>query len=222
MAAGTGKKGPSKEDVAAQVGGHVTEYLLGLAKEQQALYDRWVSMLRTTQTGGRATDATDPLLAWTELSRQVGEQAQRTLLEAARSKSLALPAWDVKASGDVQAVWERYWAKASEELKLGITPQGTVDPGLARRMHEMWLESVGEATRISMATPAFIEVLGRTLRQNLESERRVREQVEDQLRKVGGVGRREVDEVFRKLQDLERKIDTLARSAGAGKRRGTK
>ncbi len=154
---------------------------------------------------------------WTELVENMNEAVARSMeqnMEAsaafmescARTMEDSMPDEDQMASG-LEGYSDAYevWMDAAEQMFERTVDGATGEAVSPNELRDIWLQSANEAFKEVMGTSAFAAANGQLVDSMMEMRTRVDEVGEETLAELGLPTRSDVDEVGKRLIELERR-----------------
>lgn len=213
----TGNENPWAQ-VAAKVGEQVLRSMQEMAKEQNEQFTKFMALSRSGAPAPEALQA-----VWKEMAEETGRR-----VVAALEKSMALgreageqakSAWDAAPKGpgpaEVYDIWKKYWTKSLEATRTAgerWREGGGPDLDSQKEFYNLWLEANSELMKLYLRSPLFASLLGQNLSRGLEFRQQTREMVETMMRNAGAPTKGDIDEVIRKVQDLDRKVEAVRKA----------
>jgi len=154
---------------------------------------------------------------WTNMFEQMNEavaesveqnlEAQSALLESMTgSMEESVPEEEVIADG-IEGYANAYevWMDAAEQMFDRTTDMAEGEDVAPEEFRDIWLRSANEAFSEVMSTSAFAAANGELVEQVMEMQQEVDELTQDQLSQMGMPTRDDVEEVGKRLVELERR-----------------
>jgi hypothetical protein len=118
--------------------------------------------------------------------------------------------------GEMGKVWSDTWEKSKH---LFVSPDGkSFDSTTLQEMSDQWTNAYSKALQDIMNSDAFANLNGSLLERNLEFKRLNHAFTNQYMASVGLPTREGMDEIYKKLHELDRKISEISRSLNGGKR----
>jgi hypothetical protein len=154
---------------------------------------------------------------WADLFEQMNEavaesveknlEAQSALMESwTGSMEESVPEEDVIADG-IEGYASAYevWMDAAEQMFDRTADAAEGEDVAPEEFRDIWLRSANEAFSEIMSTSAFAAANGELIEQVMEMQQEVDEMTQDQLSQMGMPTRDDIEEVGKRLVELERR-----------------
>jgi polyhydroxyalkanoate synthesis regulator phasin len=134
-------------------------------------------------------------------------EAQSALMESwTGSMEESMPEEDVIAEGiEGYAGAYEVWMDAAEQMFDRTVDAAEGDDVAPEEFRDIWLRSANEAFSEIMSTSAFAAANGELIEQVMEMQQEIDEMTQDQLSQMGMPTRDDVEEVGKRLVELERR-----------------
>jgi len=154
---------------------------------------------------------------WTDLFEQMNEAVAESVERNLEAQSAMIESWtgdmdgsmpdeDTMAEG-MEGFASAYevWMDAAEEMFDRTADMAEGEEVSPDEFRDIWLRSANEAFSEVMSTSAFAAANGELVEQVMEMQREVDEMTQDQLAQAGLATRDDVEEVGKRLVELERR-----------------
>ncbi len=172
---------------------------------------------------------------WTEHSERMGESLSELMSENIKGQRDLYELWmdsfgmkdvghDESASRffqDMGRFWMDMWEKSGAMFPM-IPDTHTGFDSKYRELNDLWTKNYSKMVMNFIRSPAFAEMNGNILNGNLEAIRANQEFTNQYLSTIGLPTKENIDGVYLKLHDLDRKISEISRALKSQKTRGKK
>ena len=171
---------------------------------------------------------------WSEYSNTMGERLSELVSENLKSQKelyeLWMDAFGIKDNGQMVSgtgpfsgigrVWQDIWEK-STAMFANQPKTGNDFSSWNEKWQEIWLDAYSKWALNAIRSPHFAKMDGQTLNTNLEMKKYSDQFVNNYLSAMGIPNKENMDEIYLKLYDLDRKISKIARSVKSKSRTRT-
>lgn len=230
---GTNKKQAQKKDddlheqwvdFASKMGDKIREMTKEETDRYSEIFETWTEY--STKVGESLKDMKEPMDKeeseevyglWKEYSDKMADQfselTEGAIEEQTELYNLWMDAFSLNHEGDeppfniaeIMKFWteplmpgfkaDLEYANASEQMK---------------KVHDIWVKSASENINKFMRTPQFSYMIGDMTNFKMDLNKQIQQQVTRSLESAGFPSKEGVDEIYKKLNELERKIDWLS------------
>lgn len=157
-----------------------------------------------------------------DYSEKMGKLLLRLMSERVKEQNdlyeLWMDSFGMKGKGDVEGInqlWMEMWSKSREILS---PKDEEADYAVkCRELYDLWTKEYSKIIMNIMRSPAFAEMNGTILDKSLEM-RRLNEQFMNQYLSAMGLPTKEgMNDIFRKLHELDRKVSEISRTIKSSK-----
>ncbi len=159
---------------------------------------------------------------WSEDSTKMGEQLTGLMNERIKRQKdlyeLWMDAFSVKDAAhleDLSQFWREMWERSQSIL---ASDGGDKDYAVKwKELNDLWTEECSKMIMDAIGRPGFAEMNGDVLTRNLEMLQESQQSMKQYLSAVGLPTKDHIDEIYRKLHELDRKISEVARTVNSSK-----
>lgn len=167
---------------------------------------------------------------WTEYSKQMSEYLSELMTENIKNQKELYEIWmdafgmkdighDESAIGNLEEIvqfWMKMWEK-SRPMFLPIS-EGNMDINARySELNEFWTKNYSKMIMNILRSPAFSKMDGNILDSNLEMTRINNELINQYLSAMGVPTRENLNDIYKKLHDMDRKISEIYRAVDSKK-----
>jgi hypothetical protein len=200
--------------------------------EMQELWRDYSEMIggKFVEIMERETEPTKELYRlWTENSAKLQNQLSELLSESMREQQdlyeLWMDSFGIKDNGqddvndmyrEMGQFWMNMWAR-SRDMMPPMKDAGS-DPGAnLKELSELWTEAYSKMAKNMINSPDFAKMDGNILNANLEAIKANNHMMNQTLGAMGLPTKNNLEDIYKKLHDMDRKISEIARTLNSMK-----
>ncbi|UCE37932.1 MAG: hypothetical protein JSW00_01430 [Thermoplasmata archaeon] len=168
---------------------------------------------------------------WTDYSAKMGEQLSDLMSESLKEQhdlyELWMDSFGIKDNGneddisdmykDIYQFWQNMWGRSNDI----IPPFNYSDMNLNtnyKELSEFWTNTYSKMVKNVINSPDFAKMDGNILKANLEALKITDELINQYLSAMGLPTKNNLDDIYQKLHDMDRKISEISRAINSKKK----
>jgi hypothetical protein len=167
---------------------------------------------------------------WTDYSTKMGDQISELMSESIKEQKdlyeLWMDSFGIKDNGhennipdffkEMSQFWQNMWMK-SKDMPLPISPGDMKLNADYKELSEFWTNAYSKMVKNMINSPDFAKMDGNILEANLEAIKIKDELANKYLSAMGLPTKDNLDDIYQKLHDMDRKISEISRAINSKK-----